>query len=99
MNIVYRPTARVLTVLCDIKHKMDQESVATSSHQGSQPSTPWRVRFFRGLWSVLRFVWVVLIGGIVVGIIVTLSTATTDTPLSKLNIIQFVACLPHPGRL
>jgi hypothetical protein len=74
--------------------KGGQERVATSSHQDSQPSTPWRVRFFRWLRYVLRFVWGTLIVSIVVGIIVSLSTATTDTPLSKLNIIHLVLAFP-----
>jgi hypothetical protein len=35
MKIVYRPTARVLTVLCDIKHKMDLETVSLKDLFGS----------------------------------------------------------------
>lgn len=35
MKIVYRPTARVLTVLCDIKHKMDLETVLLKDLFGS----------------------------------------------------------------
>ena len=54
----------------------------------------WRVRFCRRLWSVLRFVWVVLITGIIIGTIANLNTTTTDTPLSKLNIIHLLLAFP-----
>lgn len=68
-----------------------QEYDASSFHTDDQP---WRVRFCRRLWSALRFVWVVLITGIFIGTIANMNTATTDTPLSKLNIIHLVLVFP-----
>jgi hypothetical protein len=50
----------------------------------------------RTLWRVLLYVWGTLIVGIAVGIIVTLSTATMDTPLDKLNIVHLARTFPLP---
>ena len=47
-----------------------------------------------GSGSILRFVWVVFITGIIIGTIANLNTTTTDTPLSQLNIIHLLLAFP-----
>jgi len=68
-----------------------QEHDTSSFHADNQP---WRVRFCRRLWSILRFVWLVLITDVIGSTIANLNTTTTDTPLSKLNIIHLLLAFP-----
>ncbi len=68
-----------------------QEHDTSSFHADNQP---WRVRFCRRLWSILRFVRLVLITDVIGSTIANLNTTTTDTPLSKLNIIHLLLAFP-----
>lgn len=68
-----------------------QEHDTSSFHADNQS---WRVQFCRRLWSILRFVWLVLITDVIGSTIANLNTTTTDTPLSKLNIIHLLLAFP-----
>jgi hypothetical protein len=52
MKIVYRPTARVLIVLCDIKHKMDLETVSLKDLFGS---SVYHTLHHRACGSIISF--------------------------------------------
>lgn len=74
----------------------EREEGVTSSYQSSlSPVSRW-VRFCRGLWRVMLYIWGTLIVGIVVSTVANLNTTATDTPLSKLYFVYVAITYPLP---
>src|SRR5712692_8237540 len=73
-----------------------QEPMPVSPSQGTTVSVTWWVKLCRWLWPGLRYVWTTVILVIVATTIANVSTATTDTPLTKLYIIHLVQSFPLP---